>query len=171
VLIRTVVDRCCSAMIEVPQWMANRSRCEWRLPAASIVMRSAFIVVSTVGVLLVLAAPLRAQTDDVSLKLPTIVFGAAAAGDWATTYYATSHLRFHEDNPLLTALSQRPKTLVLAGAGIDVAGVTLWNHFVGRKHPRFAQVGLYLAAGFRVGLAARNLHRISRQLDAPNRTP
>jgi len=112
-------------------------------------------------ILLLWASAAQAQ----SLKIPTMVFAAAATSDWASTYVVdrgpyvtrTSVTTFHEDNPLINGLQSRPATMVAVGAAIDVVGVTLWNHYVGRNHPKLAAVGLYVAAAGRIAMAANNL--------------
>lgn len=89
------------------------------------------------------------------LKVPNSVFIAAATADWVSTYQF-SQRGARETNPLIKGLQSRPAVMVAAGAGIDLAGLWLWNRYVGKSHPRLAAVGLYAATGFRVFLAARN---------------
>ena len=95
------------------------------------------------------------------LKLPTIVAGAAASADWITTYHALKNYQVREMNPLLQPFKS-PGPMVAAGAAMDVGGVTAWNLFVGRNHPRMAATGLWAMAIFRSYLAIHNLHNEQR---------
>lgn len=88
-----------------------------------------------------------------SLKLPTVVFAAAAAGDWVTTYQNRD--AFSEGNPLIAWLDHQPAMQVALGASLDVASYYAWTK-VTRKHPKLRAVGLYGAAAFRIYLARRN---------------
>jgi len=101
------------------------------------------------------AQPARAQ----SLTPATTAFAAAAAADWATTYRnLASPYKPTELNPLLRFTHSKPVPTVLAGAAMDVAGVLAWQKLVGKRHPKLARIGLYAAAGLRVGMAVRNAH-------------
>ena len=62
-----------------------------------------------------------------SLKLPTVMFAAAASADWATTYHGLKHYRLRESNPLLRPFERTPAKMVLLGGAIDIGGVALWN--------------------------------------------
>jgi hypothetical protein len=94
-------------------------------------------------------------------RLAPTVFLAAAAFDWtSTSVNLATGPDAREGNPELAWLNGRhPDAIIALGATQDVVGLWLWSHFVGRQHPRAATVGLYLAAGFRVALAARNVSR------------
>ncbi|HEV3215899.1 MAG TPA: hypothetical protein VGZ27_09265 [Vicinamibacterales bacterium] len=92
-----------------------------------------------------------------SLRVPTIVFAAAAAADWATTATFLSRGASTETDPLLKPFHNRPADTVAAGAVLDVASVYAWNRFIGRHHPKIAIAGLYAAMGFRVFLASKNI--------------
>jgi hypothetical protein len=116
-------------------------------------------IVSILAPCLVLAIslPLAAQAPDSHpLRLPILIFAGAAAADWATTYGVLATNRTTEGNPLLAMTASRPVPTVVVGAAMDVAGVWTWHHVVGRKHPKLAAVGLYVAASFRVYLAVRS---------------
>ena len=94
-----------------------------------------------------------------SLARPIAAFAAAAAADWATTYYGQSSGRTRETNPLIRRLQSRPAAMIATGAGIDV-GMVLAVRAIGKHHPRMAKIYLYAASGVRVTLAVRNLHAI-----------
>jgi hypothetical protein len=104
-------------------------------------------------------APLFAQQDGSrpSLKLPTAVFAAAASADWATTYHGLKHYRLRETNPLIRRFDRTPAKMVLIGGAIDIGALALWNHTVGRRHPRVAAAGLWAMTAFRAYLAIHNI--------------
>jgi hypothetical protein len=102
--------------------------------------------------------------DRTSLRGPTVVFALAATADWLSTRRMLA-AGGYERNPGLAALDHKPALLIAAGATADVLGVWAWNRFVGRKHPKIAKAGLYLAAGFRLFLTVHNL-RLAARLDA-----
>ena len=121
------------------------------------------MVVKFTSVLLLFALgslPAAAQDAAPSLKIPTIVFAGAAAADWTTTYAALASGEFRECDPLLTFTKNRPVPTVVFGAALDVAAVWAWRRAVGRRHPKLAALGLYVAAGLQASIAARNLHRV-----------
>ena len=123
-------------------------------------MRTALLVLGLV------VMPRPASSQDVKpqgLKLPTIVFAGAAGTDWVTTYRNVTR-GGSEANPLLSPLRSKPKGMVALGAGMDIAGVLAWNHFIGRRHPRLAAVGLYVAAAARAYIAYRNNQRLNEHL-------
>jgi hypothetical protein len=101
-------------------------------------------------------------TPENRLKIPTAVAGAAAAADWASTYYALKHFELRETNPMLRGLQQSPGQLVSVGAAIDAAAFSAWNVTVGRKHPRVAAAGLWAMAGFRAYLVLHNLRNTQK---------
>jgi hypothetical protein len=117
----------------------------WRLSAA------------TLGLCLLLPATASAQDTPTRLKLPTIMAGAAAAADWASTYHAITYYELRETNPLLQPFQRSPGRLVTVGAAMDAAAFSAWNVTVGRKHPRIAAAGLWAMAGFRAYLVLHNL--------------
>jgi hypothetical protein len=98
-----------------------------------------------------------AQGAPPRLKLPTIVAGAAAAADWASTYHAITYYELRETNPLLQRFQGSPGRLVTVGAAMDAAAFSAWNVTVGRKHPRIAAAGLWAMAAFRGYLVLHNL--------------
>jgi hypothetical protein len=109
--------------------------------------------------LLALACPraVSAQEREPRLKLPTTVFAAAAAADWATTYHGLKHYLLRETNPLLSPFDETPGKMVLIGSAIDVGAVAAWHYGVGRNHPRLAAAGLWTMTAFRAYLAIHNL--------------
>jgi hypothetical protein len=114
-----------------------------------------------VALLLVLALACpqtaSAQERERGLKLPTTMFAAAAAADWATTYHGLKHYRLREANPLLRPFDGTPGKMVLLGSAIDVGAVTAWHYGVGRNHPRLAAAGLWGMTAFRAYLAFHNV--------------
>jgi hypothetical protein len=108
---------------------------------------------------LALACPqlASAQEREPGLKLPTTMFAAAAAADWATTYHGLKHYRLREMNPLLKPLDGSPGKMVLLGSAIDAGAVYAWHYGVGRNHPRLAAAGLWTMTAFRAYLAIHNL--------------
>jgi hypothetical protein len=98
-----------------------------------------------------------AQERDNGLKLPTTMFAAAAAADWATTYHGLKHYRLREANPLLRPFDDTPGKMVLIGSAIDVGAVAAWHYGVGRNHPRLAAAGLWTMTAFRAYLAFHNI--------------
>ncbi len=109
--------------------------------------------------ILALACPqtASAQEREPGLKLPTTVFAAAAAADWATTYHGLKYYRLRETNPLLRSFDETPAKMVLLGGAIDVGAVAAWHYGVGRNHPRLAAAGLWTMTAFRAYLAVHNL--------------
>src|SRR5690606_25560831 len=88
-------------------------------------------------------APDHAEDRNPGLKLPTIVAGAAAAADWASTYHALKNYQVREMNPLLRPWEDRPGKLVTAGAIMDGVAFTTWNLTMGRRHPKIAAAGMW----------------------------
>jgi hypothetical protein len=121
--------------------------------------RSGAVVIALLVGILALPAQLHAQDR---LRVPTTVFAAAAAADWASTYHALKHYRLRESNPLLKSLDDQPAKLVAIGAAIDVGAVIVWNTGVGRNHPRLAATGLWTMAAYRAYLAIHNLRNARR---------
>lgn len=109
--------------------------------------------------LAVLALPsaARAQERAGGLKLPTTIFAAAAAADWATTYHGLKNYRLRETNPLLRSLDHSPGKMVLLGGAIDVGATAAWHYAMAKRHPRVAAAGLWSMAAFRTYLAVHNL--------------
>lgn len=115
-------------------------------------------------VVLLGSSKLFAQESE-SLKKPIIVFSAAAAADWITTYRSHSTFRnctdhfcggAREERNVLISNIKQPAKMVLAGAAIDAASIFLVNKMLGKKHPRVARALFYGAAAYRGFLAARN---------------
>src|SRR5438105_4116833 len=90
------------------------------------------LVMVTLLVVLALPGTTAAQDRPQSLKLPTMMFGAAALADWATTYHALKNYDVREANPFLRPLDREPGKMVGLGAAIDVGLTAGWNYSVGR---------------------------------------
>ena len=120
--------------------------------------------VFVLGLLLVCSRATSAQERDSRLKLPTTVFAAAAAADWATTYHGLKNYRLREANPLLRPFDRTPGKMVLLGSAIDVGAVAAWHYTVGRSHPRLAAAGLWGMTAFRAYLAIHNLRNQQKAL-------
>jgi hypothetical protein len=129
-----------------------------------LVSGTASAQVGTVAPAVFLAAAGLVSTDaTVHIgKLAPTVFLAAAAFDWtSTSVNLATGPSAREANPELAWLNGRwsPDAIIALGATQDVVGLWLWSHFTGRQHPRAVKAGLYLAAGLRVAVAARNVSR------------
>jgi hypothetical protein len=96
-----------------------------------------------------------------------MVFGAAAAADWTATYHGLSHRKLSEGDPLINGWQNQPALMVIAGTAFDVGSLVVWNHYVGRHHPKLAAVGLYVAAGFRTYLCMKGI-KLIEAVDAAN---
>jgi hypothetical protein len=102
-----------------------------------------------------------------SLKIASVAFLSAASLDWSSTWVNLATGPYaRENNPELAWLNGHPAAIVALGATQDVAGLWLWSRFVGRQHPRLANAGLFVAAGLRVAIAARNVSRYRRYQEA-----
>lgn len=115
------------------------------------------LVVFVLAVAVACPALATAQERENGLKLPTTLFAAAAAADWATTYHGLKYYRLRETNPLLRSLDHSPGKMVLLGSAIDAGAVAAWHYGVGRNHPRLAAAGLWGMTAFRAYLAFHNL--------------
>jgi hypothetical protein len=107
-------------------------------------------------VAMLLPQPAAAQ-DRSALRTPTIAASAAAAADWASTYYALKHFRVREMNPVLSPMQATPGPMISVGAVMDAGMVSAWNLSVGRKNERVAAAGLWAMTAFRAYLAIHNL--------------
>jgi hypothetical protein len=116
----------------------------------------------TLVVILALPEPVQAQDRQQALKLPTMMFGAAALSDWMTTYHALKHYHVREANPILRPFDDQPAKMVALGAAIDVGLAAGWNYSVGRDHPRLAAAGLWAMTAFRAYLALHNMQNVKR---------
>ena len=105
--------------------------------------------------LALLFTPSLAQAQD---KPALLTFSLAATADWATTYHVNTTPRMKEENPMISWLRSTPKAMVLTGAAIDVASVSVWYR-VTRSHKTLRTVGLYGATAFRIFFAVRNEKR------------
>jgi hypothetical protein len=130
--------------------------------------RLAWWVGAALLVLCALPGPASAE-DRPSLRLPTIVAGAAAAADWGTTYHGLSNYHLRESNPLLRPLDSSPGQLVTMGAVIDGVALSAWNLTVGQKYPRLAAAGLWGMAAFRGYLAVHNIRNMQRAVPRNSR--
>ena len=101
-----------------------------------------------------------AQSRD--LRAPTIAASAAAAADWASTYYALKYFKVRELNPLINSMEHQPGRMISMGAAIDAGIVSAWNLGVGRKNERVAMTGLWVMTAFRTYLAIHNLRNTRR---------
>jgi hypothetical protein len=104
------------------------------------------------------------------LRVPTVVFSAAAAADWVSTYRLQQR-GGHEQNRMYSWADGRPEVIVTIGAASDVLGVWAWNRYVGRRHPRIARIGLYGASTFRIWLALHNSQLAPADLHGPPISP
>lgn len=130
-----------------------------------------FFRLATFGVLVFLL-PSLALAQDNGLRAPTIAASAAAAADWATTYYAVKYFSVREINPLINRMQNEPARMISVGAAIDTGLVTAWNVGVGRKNERIAMAGLWAMAAFRTYLAIHNLRntrKAERRIIQPDR--
>jgi hypothetical protein len=118
--------------------------------------------IAALGVCVVLLPGLAWAQDGNALRVPTIAAGAAAAADWASTYYALKHFHVREVNPLLNPMQHEPGRMVTMGAVMDVGLVSAWNLTVGQKNERVAAVGLWAMTAFRAYLALHNMRNTKR---------
>jgi hypothetical protein len=110
------------------------------------------------------ASAAHAQTDTSSnLRWPTIVYGAAASADVASSVYAFHH-GAREANPLINWLEPQGTGVMLGvGSVVDAAGVWAAHRYLGRRHAKAVRIALYALAGVRVGIAVHNI-RVGRGL-------
>ena len=106
--------------------------------------------------LLLHALPASAQ-QTTSLKIATMAFTVAASADWIDTYYGVSTHSFQESTPVIRRLQDRPGLMVAVGAAEDVGLAILWHRAMGRRHPKLATAGLWVATSFRVYLCAKGI--------------
>ena len=106
--------------------------------------------------------PATASAQTPRLLVPTITASAAAAADWASTYYALENFSTRETNPLLRPLAHSPSQLVTVGALMDATAVTAWSLGVGKKKPRLAMAGLWVMTAFRGYLVVHNLRNTAK---------
>src|SRR5580700_9251172 len=90
-----------------------------------------------------------------SLTLPTLVWGATAATDWASTAVMLRRGNV-EDNPTLKWAQGSPAGLIALGAAQDAAGLWLMNKWLGHRHPKARAVTLYALSGWRLSLGVHN---------------
>lgn len=101
--------------------------------------------------------PSLAVAQESALRAPTIAASAAAAADWASTYYALKYFKVRELNPLINSMQHKPARMISMGAAIDAGIVSAWNLGIGRKNERIAIAGLWTMTAFRTYLAIHNL--------------
>jgi hypothetical protein len=111
---------------------------------------------------LVVLLPSLAVAQESPLRAPTIAASAAAAADWASTYYAVKYFKVRELNPFINSLQHEPAQMIPMGALLDVGIVSAWNVGIGRKNERLAVAGLWTMAAFRTYLAIHNLRNTRR---------
>jgi hypothetical protein len=115
-----------------------------------------------VGVCAALLPSLAWAQDGRVLRVPTAAASAAAAADWASTYYALKHFNLREKNPLLNPIQHEPARMITMGAAMDVGLVSAWNLTLGRRNERVAAAGLWAMTAFRTYLALHNLRNTRR---------
>jgi hypothetical protein len=108
-----------------------------------------------------LTSPVLAQ-DRSGLRAPTIAASAAAAADWASTYYALKNFHLRETNPLINPLEHRPGPMISIGAVMDAGMVSAWNLSLGRRNERVAVAGLWAMTAFRAYLVVHNLRNTKK---------
>ena len=101
--------------------------------------------------------PSLAEAQESALRAPTIAASAAAAADWASTYYAVKYFKVRELNPLINSMEHEPARMISMAAVLDAGIVSAWNLGIGRKNQRVAIAGLWTMAAFRTYLAIHNL--------------
>jgi hypothetical protein len=94
-----------------------------------------------------------------SLKMPLIVFAAAAASDQASTAYSWHRQpTFTEQDPLISWISRDTPALLITGSTVDIG--TMWlARRLHRSHPKVAIAALYAWAAVRATVAAQNVYR------------
>jgi hypothetical protein len=117
---------------------------------------SRFVRIAAFGVVIALL-PGVARAQDKGLRAPTVAASAAAAADWASTYYAVKYFKVRELNPFLQPMQGTPGRMISMGAVMDAGIVSAWNLGVGRKNQRLAAAGLWTMTAFRAYLAIHNL--------------
>lgn len=90
------------------------------------------------------------------LKVPMAFYASAAALDLHSTYNVLQFEKKHEANPLGRWLEDQPVALVAFSAATDATTVYLLHRWVGKRHPRFEKVALYVAGAVRIAAAAHN---------------
>ena len=113
--------------------------------------------VAATAVAALLLPHLASAQEPSALRTPTVAASAAAAADWASTYYALKHFRVREVNPLLSPMQARPGRMISVGAAMDAGIVSAWNLSVGRRNERVAAAGLWAMTAFRAYLAIHNM--------------
>jgi hypothetical protein len=131
---------------------------------------------------LVCARPAAAQSVDhpqdaipavtPALRIPIAIWTAAVAADHVTTFQFRSRYPdlLHEENPLVRGLENHPGWLVGVNGAIDAATGWAAYRWLGRSHPRLAQLAFYSAAAYRTYLSAHNMRMMGRAR-ALSRTP
>jgi hypothetical protein len=104
-----------------------------------------------------------ARTVAPALRLPVTVWVTAVAADQATTYWFASRHGdvLREANPIVGRLDRHPVLLVAAGSALDATTAIAAHRFLGRRHPRIAQLVFMGAAAYRAYLAYHNVQNIS----------
>ena len=112
--------------------------------------------IAAASVLLILLPSLTLAQEN-RLRTPTIAASAAAAADWASTYYALKYYKVRELNPIINPLQHQPGRMISMGIAIDAGLVSAWNLGVGRRNERVAMAGLWAMTAFRAYLAIHNM--------------
>jgi hypothetical protein len=118
--------------------------------------------IAALGVCIALLPSFASAQDGGALRIPTMAAGAAAAADWASTYYALKHFNVREVNPLLNPMQHEPGRMVTMGAAMDVGLVSAWNLTIGPRNERLAVAGLWAMTAFRAYLALHNMRNTQR---------
>jgi hypothetical protein len=116
-----------------------------------------FFRMTAAALLVVLLPSLALAQQHDGLRAPTIAASAAAAADWASTYYALKYFKVRELNPLINPMQHKPGQMISVGVAIDAGIVSAWNLGVGRRNQRLAIAGLWAMTAFRAYLAIHNL--------------
>lgn len=101
-----------------------------------------------------------------SLKAATITVAVSVLADIVSTYRFIDAGTATELNPLYKPFREHKWPVVASMAVLGTSSAWAWNKYVGRKHPRLAKVGLYLAAVVNIALATHNTiqhHRVINQ--------
>jgi len=112
--------------------------------------------IAAASVLLILLPSLTLAQEN-RLRTPTIAASAAAAADWASTYYALKYYKVRELNPIINPLQHQPGRMISMGIAIDAGLVSAWNLGIGRRNERVAMAGLWAMTAFRAYLAIHNM--------------
>jgi hypothetical protein len=123
---------------------------------------SRFRRIAAAALVIVLLPSLAQAQQENALRTPTIAASAAAAADWASTYYALKYFKVRELNPIINSMQHQPGRMISVGVAIDAGIVSAWNLGVGRRNERLAVAGLWAMTAFRAYLAIHNMRNTRR---------